>query len=110
MIKEKEKESARETTIPNEGINRQIQSQRAVFSWSAKAGDPLVVFSGHEFHLKKLLAFFFNSPNKTRGEKNSFPSKKCLPPQTKKSEKKVVYFFVSLSLSLSLSVVFHSRL
>lgn len=53
MIKEKEKESARETTIPNEGINRQIQSQRAVFSWSAKAGDPLVVFSGHEFHLIK---------------------------------------------------------
>ena len=59
--KEKEKESARETTIPNEGINRQIQSQRAVFSWSTKAGDPLVVFSGHEFHLRE--------------EKNSFPSK-----------------------------------
>jgi hypothetical protein len=108
MIKEKEKESARETTIPNEGIHRQIQSQRAVFSWSAKAGDPLVVFSGHEFHFKITPAFFFNS---TRGEKkNSFPSKKCLPPQNKKERKKASFLFFCFSLSLSLSVVFHSRL
>jgi hypothetical protein len=59
--RERERERARNDDSSYEGINRQIQSQRAVFSWSTKAGDPLVVFSGHEFHLRE--------------EKNSFPSK-----------------------------------
>ena len=61
--RERERARARNDDSSYEGINRQIQSQRAVFSWSAKAGDPLVVFSGHEFHL-------------IREEKNSFPPSK----------------------------------
>jgi hypothetical protein len=80
--KEKEKESARETTIPNEGIHRQIQSQRAVFSWSAKAGDPLVVFSGHEFHFKLLL--HFSSIQQEERRIHSPQKNVCLPPQNKK--------------------------
>jgi hypothetical protein len=79
--KEKEKESARETTIPNEGINRQIQSQRAVFSWSTKAGDPLVVFSGHEFHLKLL---HFLQKRKEERRIHSPHQKNVCPPQNKK--------------------------
>ena len=77
MIKEKEKESARETTV----LMKEIQSQRAVFSWSTKAGDPLVVFSGHEFHLK--LLHFLQKRKEERRIHSPHQINVC-PPQNKK--------------------------
>jgi len=68
--RERERERARNDDSSYEGINRQIQSKKSSFFVVYKGGDPLVVFSGHEFHLKLL---HFSSIQQE--EKNSFPSK-----------------------------------
>ena len=79
--RERERERARNDDSSYEGINRQIQSQRAVFSWSTKAGDPLVVFSGHEFHLK--LLHFLQKRKEERRIHSPHQINVC-PPQNKK--------------------------